>query len=79
MFTVKQAAERLGVSESLVYALCANRMLRHVRVGIRRGRIQIPPDAVDEYLAGRTVEAGGTPTSAGLAFTHPRLPAGRRP
>lgn len=53
--TVKQAAEELRVSVSLVYALCAARKLRHERIGLGRGVIRIPPEALDEYRRGRTV------------------------
>jgi excisionase family DNA binding protein len=51
MLTVAQAAERLGISASLVYSLISGRKLRHCRVGNGRGRIRIPEDAVGEYLA----------------------------
>jgi excisionase family DNA binding protein len=55
MHTVKNAAVRMQVSEKTVYALCAARKLRHVRVGLRRGKILIPDDAVEEYLREHTV------------------------
>jgi excisionase family DNA binding protein len=63
LFTVKETATRLSVSEQLVYALCASRRLRHVRVGLGRGTIRIPEDAVDEFLRGRTVAVGEAPTA----------------
>jgi excisionase family DNA binding protein len=76
--TVKEAAPRLGLSTASVYALCATRKLRHRRVGVGRGKIVIPPDAIDEYLAGATVdstEAVPRTTEAGdpkglKTFTH---------
>lgn len=37
MLTVKQAAVRLGISESLVYEWCAEGVLPHYRFG-RKGR-----------------------------------------
>ena len=37
MLTVKQAAERLGISPTLVYALCARKRIRHERRGLWRG------------------------------------------
>lgn len=49
MFTVKQAADHLGVSVSLMYALVAARKVRHERHGLGRGTIRIPPEALDEY------------------------------
>ena len=57
MLTVAQAAERLGISSSLVYSLVAGRKLRYCRVGNGRGRIRIPEDAIDEYLARCTFDA----------------------
>lgn len=39
--TVKQAAQRLDCSKSLVYALCAAGRLRHYRIGVGRGTIRI--------------------------------------
>ena len=53
MFTVKEAAGRLGVSAALVYSLCAARKLRHSRVGMGRGKIVIGEDAIAEYLRAR--------------------------
>jgi excisionase family DNA binding protein len=56
--TVKEAAARLRLSPASVYALCAAKKLRHQRVGMGRGKILVPPEAIDEYLARGTV----TPT-----------------
>jgi excisionase family DNA binding protein len=47
---VKEVAERLGISEASVYQLCATRRLRHLRIGIRRGVIRIPAEALDEFI-----------------------------
>jgi excisionase family DNA binding protein len=55
--TVKEAATRLRLSSAAVYALCAGKLLRHSRVGVGRGKILIPPDAIDEYLARGTVRS----------------------
>ncbi len=51
MLSVKQAAEKLGVSVSLTYSLITGRRIRHFRVGNGRGRIRIPEEAIGEYLA----------------------------
>lgn len=59
MLTVREAAPRLRVSQNTVYALCSARKLRHVRVGLGRGKVLIPEDAIDEFLRGHTVAAGG--------------------
>ncbi|WZO97230.1 helix-turn-helix domain-containing protein [Isosphaeraceae bacterium EP7] len=61
--TVKEAAPMLRLSEASVYALCSSKRLRHQRVGVGRGKILIPPDALDEYLAKGTVRSTeGHPT-----------------
>jgi excisionase family DNA binding protein len=48
--TVGEAAERLGVSESLVYRLCEDRKLPHVRIGCGRGTIRILESDLDEFI-----------------------------
>lgn len=57
LLTVKEAAERLRLSPASVYALCSARKLRHQRVGVGRGKILVPSDAVSEYLAKGTVKS----------------------
>ncbi len=49
MFTVKQAAQELSLSEALVYKLVAAGKIRHERHGMGRGVIRIPKEALDEY------------------------------
>jgi excisionase family DNA binding protein len=48
---VAEAAKRLEISPALVYSLIAAGKLRHCRVGHGRGRIRVPEDAIEEYLA----------------------------
>lgn len=55
MFTVKEAAEQLGISLTLMYGLLKAKRIRHERHGLGRGTIRIPADAIEEYRAGRTV------------------------
>jgi excisionase family DNA binding protein len=76
--TVKQAAERLGLSAQVVYLLCARRLLRHSRVGLGRGKIVIPEEAIAEYLKSREVGplvAPPTPARPKVKTTHLRLPS----
>ena len=54
LLTVKQAAERLGVSPGLIYTLISGRRLRFVRIGNGRGRLRVGEDAIEEYLARST-------------------------
>ncbi len=61
MLTVKQTAETLGISQSLVYGLCAAGKIRHERHGLGRGTIRIPADALDEYRQRATKTETSTP------------------
>ena len=53
MLTVKQAAQRAGVSTALVYAWISDKMLAHYRVGRpgSRGSIRIAEADLDAFLA----------------------------
>jgi excisionase family DNA binding protein len=68
--SVKQAAERIGISVSLTYALLEGRKIRHERHGLGRGRYVITAEAIEEYRKGREVGVGESPTSEVL--THIR-------
>ena len=56
LLTVLEVAARLGLSTSLVYALCHRRKIRHERHGLGRGKILIPEDALEEYHRRQTVQ-----------------------
>jgi excisionase family DNA binding protein len=58
LLCVREAAERLGLSTALIYALCARKKIRHERHGLGRGTIRIPEDALEEYRRAVTVGAG---------------------
>jgi len=58
LYTVKEAAIRLMVSPALMYALVAARRIRHERHGLRRGKILVPEDALEEYRRRCTVDVG---------------------
>lgn len=57
LLTVKEAAPLLRLSTAIVYALVAAKKIRHQRVGMGRGKILIPADAITEYLAKGTVKS----------------------
>jgi excisionase family DNA binding protein len=67
--TVKQAAERAGISVSLLYELCAAGTIRHTRHGRpgSRGTIRISEEALAEYL--KACEQGRQ-VAAPTAITH---------
>ena len=77
--TVKEAAERLGVSCQTIYQLCAARRLRHSRVGLGRGKITISEEAVAEYLRGREVgpepPKPPPPPRPRIKFRHLQIPS----
>jgi excisionase family DNA binding protein len=50
--TVRQAAKRLEVSRSTVYALIASGKLKCVRIGLGRGCIRVLDEHIDEFLRG---------------------------
>jgi excisionase family DNA binding protein len=64
MLKVKEAAQKLGISISLVYGLCAAGRLRHERFGIGRGTIRIPEDALEAYRRAAEVNAPAAPAIA---------------
>lgn len=49
MLTVEEAAVRLGVSKSTVYALVAERKIGHSRRGLGRGRILFSEADIEAY------------------------------
>jgi len=59
LLTVKQVAEKVGVSESLVYEWCNDGLLPHYRFGKpgRRGKIMVDPDELDGFIASCRHEA----------------------
>jgi excisionase family DNA binding protein len=57
--SVNAAAQELGVSAGTVYGLCARHEIRHQRIGLGRGTIRIPEDAIEEYRQSVTVTAEG--------------------
>jgi excisionase family DNA binding protein len=63
MMTVKTAAERMSISDSLVYELCACGSLPHVRIGRpgSRGCIRITDADIDAFLASQKI-GGSTPS-----------------
>ena len=56
--TVAEVAERLGVSESLVYALVSEKRLKAMRLGRqgKRGKILVPEDQLQAFVEGCTEE-----------------------
>ena len=59
MLTVRQIAERLGISQSLVYSWCDDHLLPHFRFGGkgRRGKILVEAAALEAFLQDHKVEA----------------------
>ena len=55
MLTAKQAAEKSGVSISLVYQWCKEGLLEHMRLGGngKRGKVMIDSLSLDKFLDDR--------------------------
>jgi excisionase family DNA binding protein len=79
MLTVPEAAERLGVSTKLVYALCAAGKIVHERYGLGRGTIRITEEAIEEYRLRSRVEHGVSTPVPLKHLTPPPNQAARRP
>lgn len=82
--TVAEAAKHLNVSDSLIYAWCADGTLPHMRVGRtgKRGHIRIAVEDLDAVMAafkvcGKVREPIATPTlpTPKLKLRHLRLPS----
>lgn len=73
MLSVKQAAAKAGVSDSLVYAWCQSGGLRHSRFGRpgKRGCIRIAEADLDGFLTG--CQQDGRPPAAPLVLKHVAL------
>lgn len=71
MLTVKQAAEKLRVSPSLVYSRCEDHLLPHYRMGgkRKRGKILIEEAALDAFLQSHRVE-GQADDAGSLGLKH---------
>ena len=77
MLTVKEAAARACVSESLIYAWCQSGALPHFRLGLpgKRGKIAIEVEDLDATLASfkvgrREPEPQKSPARRKSAFQH---------
>jgi excisionase family DNA binding protein len=70
MLTVKAAAERAGVSVSLIYSLCAEGRLPHVRLGRegRRGTIRIRESDLSEFLEASVSQPASSVLDEALKF-----------
>lgn len=61
LLSVREAAERLGVSADTVYGLCSAGKIAHARVGLGRGKIKISEEALAAYLTAASPPPKGPP------------------
>lgn len=54
--SVKEVSERLGVSRGCIYELVEQGLLAHLRIGVGRGTIRIPIEALEQYIAHAKVD-----------------------
>lgn len=75
MLSVKEAAERACVSESLIYSWCADGSLPHYRLGKKgaRGKIAIAAEDLDGLLASFKVGKKEPEPKAAPALPAPKL------
>ena len=77
MLSVKQRAERAGVSESVVRGWVRSGLLSHYRLGLRRGKISVAAEDLDALVASFRAEKWQPepkPTPAPkIAFKHIRF------
>jgi excisionase family DNA binding protein len=74
MYTVREIAERLNVSESNVYALVRSGRLGCYRIGNGRGAIRISEQTLQRYLNGCCQQEGVKPkTTPRPRLKHIRL------
>jgi excisionase family DNA binding protein len=50
LLTVKQVSERLNCSKALVYALCGQGLIKHIRFGLGRGTIRIEENDLLDFI-----------------------------
>jgi excisionase family DNA binding protein len=72
--TVQEAAKVLELRPSVVYRLCAEGRLSHLRVGFGRGVIRITQDNLDAYIASCRIEASHEAKGRGDADTPATVP-----
>lgn len=70
MNTVKQIAEYLAVSETVIYRLIDSGTLKAHRIGVGRGTIRVSDDQLQEYLSSVETKAASDPTLPKLRFRH---------
>ena len=73
--TVKQVAERLGVSVSQVYSLCASGKLLHHRFSTGRGAIRVTEEQLAAFIEATKVK----PPADLPVLQHIRLLSEQRP
>jgi len=59
LLTVRESAERLGCSGALVYLLCSEQRLLHVRLGTGRGTIRVAEDDINGFVKSCRIDAQG--------------------
>jgi excisionase family DNA binding protein len=74
LWTVREVAERLRVSAQVVYRLCRDGKLRHLRVGVGRGAIRVRDEDLNAFLEQAAVAPEqGEPRPARVKIKHLRL------
>lgn len=68
LLSIKQAAERLGISQSALRILVASSRIEHVRLG--KSKVMLPAEAIHRFVIQNTVQVCPAATTAlGSAFS----------
>jgi excisionase family DNA binding protein len=64
ILTIREVAERMRVSASLVYRIVRSGALPCVRIGLGQGRLRILSEDLDDYLSKHRETGDGAPHDA---------------
>lgn len=59
LLTANQAAQQLGISHGTLTQMCRDQVIKHTRIGAKRGRYRFRQEWIDEYLSRQTVDVQG--------------------
>jgi excisionase family DNA binding protein len=72
MFTVKEVAKRLKISEAEVYKLCSAKQMSHLRIGTGRGTIRVREEDLEDFIRRSLVQPrqSAAPKPSPMKFKH---------
>ncbi len=73
MLRIRQVAERLGISQALVYSLVSSGKIGCYRIGLGRGAIRFREEDVEAYLQTCRVEGEGIKIDPNPTLRHIKI------